>query len=285
MKDMHDKNNINSEDEGNATNGDGQEQHAHGIGKPSIRATSRRSVLYKVFAVVIAGLQPCLVTATEKPEIPSVQGHIDPAPNWVPKSLEQRIAGASFIFIGVPTRFRYLPDDAYKKFRLGHDFDPEYLRLQKNETASHADFRKYFDANPGDPVEFRLHDEWEKIEGTEIPYLEFDLEHVIFKRGPPSNPDMGTNGKRLYFRLGGEFRMGTPDGDRMRGPWTPYFGKRVILLSEGYTPSRSSIRMPFSEQTLAAGPHFLDRFPILLSELPQVISIANRLGFVSLAKP
>ena len=245
---------------------------------------SRRKLFQTVLAFGLVAVKPDFATANDQIVTPSVQGHGDPGPNWVPKSLEQRVAGAAFIFIGVPTRFRYVPDDAYRKYRMAHKSDPKYLRLQ-TEGASHAAFREYFDANPGDPTEFRLRDEHEKIEGSEITFLEFDVERVVLKRGPPSNPEMGTTGKRLYFGLGGEFRKGTADGNRMRAPWVPYLGKRVILLSEAYTPHSNSIRLPFPEQTLAAGPHSLDWLPILLSELPQVTAIATRLGFVRMDKP
>jgi hypothetical protein len=251
---------------------------------PENSVESRRKIFQTVLVLGLAAVEPGFAMANDQTAVPSVQGHGDPGPNWTPKSLEQRIAGSAFIFIGVPTRFRYVPDDAYKKYRMAHKSDPKYLRLQ-TESASHAAFREYFDANPGDPTEFRLRDEHEKIEGSEITFLEFDVERVVFKSGPPSNPEMGTKGKRLYFKLGGEFRKGTTEGDRLREPWTPYLGKRVILLSEGYTPNSKSIRLPFPEQALAAGPHLLDWLPIPHSELSQVTAIATRLGFLRVDKP
>lgn len=245
---------------------------------------SRRKLFQTVLAFGLAAVKPDFVVANDQLAVPSVQGHIDPAPNWVPKSLEQRISGAAFIFIGVPTRFRYVSDKAFKKFYEVRDSDPLYLSL-KGPNESYAELRKYYDSRPGDVFEFRLHDESETIEGSELTFLEFDLERVIFRRGPPATPDMGTSAKRLYFRLGGKFRMGTREGDRMRGPWMPHLGKRVVLLSEGYLPFGDAIRMPFPEQTLATGPHLLDRLPIPIGELPQVVSIAKRLGYVGVEKP
>ena len=284
MKNTRDNTLVNAGGNTNKMDEDAQSERASKLHHQAKTPNTRRALLLTTLALGLAAVKPGFVMANDQPIVPSVQSHGDPAPIWVPKSLEQRITGAAFIFIGVPTRFRYVPDDAHRKYRQAHNADPEYLRLQK-EDASHAAFRKYFDANPGDPTEFRLVDENETIEGSEITFLEFDVERVLFKSGPPSNPDMGTKGKRLYFLLGGKFRKGTTEGDRMRAPWMPYLGKQVILLSEGYTPHSWSIRLPFPEQTLAAGPHLLERFPIPISALPQVAAIATRLGFVRVDKP
>lgn len=243
--------------------------------KTSNPAETRRELLHSGLALGLTSLTPRWALANS------------PANNQPPQTLEKRLSNTSFVLVGVLTKLMHVPNSAYATYFKTREKDPEYIRLEK-EGGSEEDYRKYYEAHPVDADAFRLREDHEEIEGQAITFVECDIKKILFKRGLPSHPKMGTTGKRIYIQIGGDYRAGIGYMDKYRSPWLAFLGKKMILLSDGapYLFRNSSyIPFPYPVQWLTSGNHILDRFPIPFTELSKVIEIATQLGFIRIDKP
>lgn len=208
------------------------------------------------------------------------QLHVDPMPIWEPKTLERRIKESSFILIGTPVRFRFIPEEAYKKHYSRIKNTPEYLKLEK-EKAPFEDFQKYFDANPGSLKDFRFYDD-PFVKDDVRAFLEFKIYKIMFKQ-QFINRKIDVVDKIIYFPIRFEYRS---DGTNDIKGWNRHLGKKVIVLSEGYSPTDgTSIRMPFLQHRLVEGYHPLDKLPISINEISSVKNIAKSLGYSEIDLP
>ena len=230
---------------------------------------ARRAMLRAAGAFGLAAIEPGLVMAKSPPS------------NNPPLTLAQRIERtAFFILLGTFRQFLYVPAEAYGNYSKARDVDPDFLRLKKSN-GSEDDYRKYFEARPVDPEAFRLRPESE-ITGDADTFAEFEIEKVLFIQANPVVQRMGIPKKYVYFNFGSRswaMRQQIPD-------WQPYMGKPVIMFSRGTDSFRSAdhIPYPYPVHFLPAAVHYLDKFPLHLSDLPAVTEIAQRLGMVRVDK-
>ncbi len=241
-----------------------------------------RVLLQSAMTLGLAFFKPAFVMASDQTKEFPVRVHIDPPSNDPPQTMEQRIErGTSFVLIGTFRRFLYVPEAAYKDYYEARYVDVDYLRLKK-ENATDAAFEQYYKTRPVNRDAFRLRGESE-ITGDATTFLEFELDKVLFKRAAPSTPRMGPPGKYLYFTLGSRLQMWS----EKKQDWQSYIGKKVIMFSGGANSLSAGTYIPYLYPVhfLPGTNHYLDSFPISLSELPKVREVAQRLGFVSIEKP
>lgn len=241
-----------------------------------------RVLLQSAMTLGLASIKPALVMADSQTKEQPVRVHIDPPSNDLPQTLEQRIERrTSFVLIGTFRRFLYVPEAAYKDYYNARYGDADYLRLKK-ENATDTAFEQYYKTRPVNVDAFRLRGESE-ITGDATTFLEFELEKVLFKRAEPSTPRMGPAGKYLYFTLGSRLQMSS----KKKQDWQSYIGRRVVMLSGGANSLSAGTYIPYAYPVhfLPGGNHYLDSFPITLSELSRVDEIAQRLGLVRVDKP
>jgi hypothetical protein len=248
---------------------DEQTRYESKLTNPTQTDETRRAMLRAAGAFGLATIEPGMVMAKSPPS------------NNPPLTLEQRIERtAFFILLGTFRQFLYVPAEAYGNYSRARDVDPDFLRLKKSKS-SEDDYRKYFEARPVDPEAFRLRPESEVAEDADT-FVEFEIKKVLFMRESPYIQRMGIPKKYVYFNFGSRslaLRQEIPD-------WQPYMGKPVIMFSRGTDSfdSADHIPYPYPVHFLPAAGHYLDKFPLPLSDLTKVTEIAKRLGMRQVQK-